>query len=430
LWDQPALFKEVTYLFAEGRAQIGRRQARNAVEFTLAVSLLGVSRGVTTFSRFGFLKRNGLAFLATPLGRLPVTPRPAARLLDDPHLVEWVDRLRSACRDKEKMPGRYQAVLRQIDRVMFAFANRSEAGDAADRKALLDVLRAIGRAEQTLAMGLPFCKDKYLRPLQGLLPQWLDQANDESVEYRLAASLAGIRGSRAVGSLRVFLEEVEMKGNFANWSPGSTSAMWSRRSVADNLASVFHRRQMEAFRDGQGGVPLYSPRLAHLSDVIDFLNGEIDDEKLGDLLWGLIAIDWPKVIPAQPDQNEPNVPFEFGMLRLLVQPGTIVANGAYWNWSLSDDADSNAKPDPAVFDLLSSGQGNAVGKCIDRAAQRLKSGGLLITGYRNRRLAGKPLGIISAIPANRLLASLLFPLSARDIDNIANVVLFPPEFGD
>ena len=53
---------EVKHLFAEGRAQLGRRQARTAVEFALAVNLLGVSRGVKSFVRYGFLKRNGLAF--------------------------------------------------------------------------------------------------------------------------------------------------------------------------------------------------------------------------------------------------------------------------------------------------------------------------------------------------------------------------------
>ena len=104
LWDAPATFGEVRHLFAEGRAQFGRRQARNAVEFALAVNLLGVSRGVTAFARYGFLKRNGLAFLAAPLGRVPVTPRPTARLLDDPNLTRWLDNLRRSCRDKDRRP--------------------------------------------------------------------------------------------------------------------------------------------------------------------------------------------------------------------------------------------------------------------------------------------------------------------------------------
>ena len=118
---------------------------------------------MTAFSRYGFLKRNGLAFLAAPLGRVAVTPRPNARLLDDPPLTAWLDQLRRACRDKDKTPARYQTALRQIDRAMFDFANRSEQGN--DAKYLADVLVAVGRAERTLAGGQRFCKANNIKPI-------------------------------------------------------------------------------------------------------------------------------------------------------------------------------------------------------------------------------------------------------------------------
>jgi CRISPR-associated protein Csx17 len=421
-WDRPATFAEVKHLFGEGRAQLGRRQARNAVEFAVAVNLLGVSRGVKSFVRYGFLKRNGLAFLATPLGRIEVKLRPNARLLDDPPLVGWMDKLRSACRDKDKTPARYQTALRQIDRTMFGFANRSEQGN--DAKYLLDVLAALGSAERTLAGGLSFCKEKYLRPLQGLSSQWLDQADDVSPEFRLAVALGGIRADKEVGPLRAFLEEVEVT-KFFNWSPGRTSAVWSKQPLSSNLAAVFCRRQMEAFRSGQEGVPLDSPRPARLDDVIAFLNEETDDEKLSDLLWGLIGVEVPNE-PLFPGQSEIEIPFEFGVPRLLVEDDVqITANGGHWNITRSRDA--NAKPDPDVFHLLGSGRTDAVGVCVNRAALRLKSGGLLVTGYRNRLLAGKPLAVVSPVRPERLLAAMLFPLSPQDLKRIANAVLYPPE---
>ena len=62
--------------------------------------------------------------------------------------------------------------------------------------ALNGVLRALGRAERTLSNGLRFCEEKRLRPIQGLSPRWLDQADDGSPEFRLAAALAGIGGHR------------------------------------------------------------------------------------------------------------------------------------------------------------------------------------------------------------------------------------------
>jgi CRISPR-associated protein Csx17 len=434
LWgrDRPATLAEVTYLFAEGRAQLGRRQARNAVEFSLAVSLLGVSRGVTEFARYGFLKRNGLSFLATPLDRVPVTPRPKARLLDEPRLTEWLDKLRGACSDKDKTPARYQAALRRIDQAMYRFAVRSESSDASDRSALVDVLRALGRAEQTLAGGLAFSKDKYVNPLQGLSPQWLAQADDCSAEFRLAAGLAGIRGRGKLGPIRVFLEETELMGGYYRWSPGSTSAVWSKRPLAANLSVVFHRRQMEAFRDGQQGISSCSPRPAQLADVVAFLHGETDDDKLADLLWSLSAVNWSDVDPRPPDvEVDAAVPFEFGVPRLLIEPRTIVAvhprGGGWPRWGLADGEEANINPDPDVFHVLASGQRDAVQRCVDHAARRLKSGGLLVRGYRNRRSSGRSLEVVSPIPADRLLAAMLFPLSDRELEMIANTVLFPPE---
>jgi CRISPR-associated protein Csx17 len=450
LWNQPIGYRELKYLFAEGRAQFGRRQARNAVEFGLAVNLLGVSRGIESFSRVGFLRRNGKAFLATPLGRVLVQERPSARLLNDQALLNWLDHFRNACREtdgkRDNVPTRYKTALRQIDRTMFAFANRSEKGN--DTKYLLDVLAALGRAERTLASeGLSWLKDKQygwkLNPLRGLNHKWLEQANDDSAEFRLAASLAGARSTKdnKVSPLRVFIEAVEATKS-VSWSPGSTLAVWSKRPLSANLAALFLRRQMESFRSGLVGVPLCSPRPARLDDVLTFLNEETDDDKLHDLLWGLLLLDWSKVEKQSPMRPKQHLPFEFGVPRLLVQgrffaPRRVAVRHPQTGairlkivWQTSKDTEKiNAKPDPEVFQALATCQKDAIEQCVTRCAQQLKSGGLLVTGYRNRRQAGKPLNVVSPGigRAERLLASMLFPLTNHDLERIANAVLYPPE---
>ena len=60
-----------------------------------------------------------------------------------------VSTLRSACRDKDKTPARYQAALRGIDSALFQFANRAQTGERADCNALRDVLVALGKAERS-----------------------------------------------------------------------------------------------------------------------------------------------------------------------------------------------------------------------------------------------------------------------------------------
>jgi len=439
LWEAPATLAEAKHLFAEGRAQFGRLQAKNAIEFALAINLLGVSRGVSGFARYGFLKRNGLAFLATPLGRVSVTPRPKARLLADPPLRTWLDRLRRACSDKEKTPARYQAALRGIDRAMFRFANRSEAkdGEAADRRELVQILAALGRAERTLAGGVRFCEDKYLGPIAGLRGAWLDQADDGSVEFRLAAALAGIRGhKKVIGPLRVFVEPVAVRGRGFKWDGESTSAVWSNRPLEANLAAVFRRRQLEAFRAELVGVPLRSRRPASLSDVLSFLRRETNDDLITDLVWALATIEWSSVEKpqARPVNSGCVLPFEFGVPRLLVEEFSTKNRDTLLSGVMNPESRSTdpklLKPDPAVLESLYSNRPDAIEQCVTRAARRLKTSGLIVNGYRNRQRSGKPLEVSTAIEPRRLLAAMLFPLRTSALKAIADTVLYPSESKD
>ena len=335
---------------------------------------------------------------------------------------------------------------------MFAFAVRSESGN--DAPYLLDVLRAVGRAERTLSKGLGFCTEKFIRPLAGLSADWLKLADDGSDVFGLAASLAGVRGEGKVGPMRAFLEEVEA-AKFVNWSPGSTSAVWSNRPLADNLAAVFRRRQMEAFRAGGQDTPSKHKRPARLDDVLAFLAGDTDDDKLSDLLWGLIAVDWRKAKRTPTVRGLRPVPYAFGVPRLVVTPlpfrgvklvdrnrltlsdtsGVEAASPRLdppdrpdrTAWGLGLTARTPVKADAGAFDRLASGRPNAVAECVTHAARRLKSGGLLVRGYRNRSRAGARLDVSQSFDPTRLLAAMMFPLPNRDLVRIANAVLSPPE---
>ncbi|SIO61243.1 CRISPR-associated protein Csx17 [Singulisphaera sp. GP187] len=444
-WNQPVTLAELTYLFTEGRVQFGRRQARNTIEFALAINLLGVSRGIDAFVRYAFVMRNGLSYFAVPLGRVPVTLKPAANLFQDSNLTQWLNKFRLACRDTEKTPARYRTALRQIDQAIYAFSTGSES----DPRGLNDVLRALGRAERALSTGRRFCEDEKLRPLQQLSSEWLEQADDQSPEFRLAVALSGIEASGKVGSFRVFLESMEeMRESSFQWSKDKNkTAVWSNRPLTANLAAMFLRRQMEAFRDGQIGIPLRSPRFAKLEDVVAFLHETFDDDKFADLIWGLVAINWSKVtrIDGVESGEDAAVPFDFGVPRLLVEPWSVKSvrvprrliepwgtrpTGFPLRWKLTKGGEPNAVLDPDVFQVLASGQADAIGQCVDRAARRLKAGGRLVAGSRNRRLAGRSLAVSSSFRADRLLAAMMFPLSQPDLETVANTVLYPPESDD
>jgi CRISPR-associated protein Csx17 len=423
VWSQPFTLAETRHLLGEGRAQLGRKQARNSVEFALAVSLLGVSRGIDSFQRYGFLKRNGLAFLATPLGSLPVRLRPQARLLEDGPFLDWLESWRRATRDKGKTPGRYLTATRNVDRAVYEFTTRSEVGN--DAPWFQRVLRAAGRAERTAASARQFVKKNPIRPLQGLSTEWISAADDGSPEFRLALALASVRQSGPkVPPLRAYVEPVKFTGRWAAWDHDSPSAVWSQESPAQNLARVFLRRQMEASREGSNGsgVPLDSSHWAPLADVLQFLEGRTDDEKLAELLWGLLGVNFfqSRFQPPQPREIPEQVPQAFGALRLIVEPLPLVVENGTWVWGTSN---APTKPDPQAFQLLATGRHDALQSATTRAAQRLLQSGHVVVGYRNRRRAGRPLpaGMLSP---HRLLAAMLFPLSQVDLTRLANSVLF------
>jgi CRISPR-associated protein Csx17 len=374
-------------------------------------------------------------------------------LLDDPPLTDWLERLRSACRDKDKTPARYQSALRNLDRAVYEFATRAQTDAAAERRALLDVLRALGRAERTLATGLRFCKEKGIRPLQRLNPQWLltaAPAGDGGREYRLAAALASVRPERKtsdVGSFRTHLEEVEQKGKWVDWSPGNTSAVWSNRSLADNLAAVFLRRWVESEQAGQPGLALRTWLSAPVADVVAFLSEGTDDDLLADLIWGFAGLDWSadwfraranrRAVRQHlhvPDLPVP--PQEFGLLRLVVRPVGLVATagpqhgpaqGRELQWKVAKPGEVvglETKPAATSFHLLQRGD---VPGAVAAAARRLWAARLLPFGWASQRRQEEGYPTDSRLDSARLLAACLFPLSPAALTSLARQALSPPD---
>ena len=103
LWERPATLQELTAVLGEGRAQVGRRAARNGVDFTRAVVTLGVDSGTAARSSgYGFQVRNGLAYFATPLERVVVRRNARADLLSEAD--GWMARLRDKAGPTAKQP--------------------------------------------------------------------------------------------------------------------------------------------------------------------------------------------------------------------------------------------------------------------------------------------------------------------------------------
>ena len=75
---------ELRQVFEEARVSWDGGTASSAVSMYAAVRSFGVNRGISAFQRFGFLKRNGLAFVAVPLDHVKVEARPEVVMAREP----------------------------------------------------------------------------------------------------------------------------------------------------------------------------------------------------------------------------------------------------------------------------------------------------------------------------------------------------------
>jgi CRISPR-associated protein Csx17 len=290
LWTHSMVYRELRQLLGEGRSTLGqgrsyglRRPARNGLDFTRAVSSLGVDRGIDSFVRFAYLERRGKSYVALPVGRLAVRFRPSVRLLDElDRVLEPLDRF---LRQFENVPATLAAARRQIDQALYQCANRG------DPPAFQSLVRAVGRMEAELANRDRSKKPALNRPLTGLSPDWVDACDDGSHEVRLAAALASVNPSKPVGSIRSYMAGVDSEKPWL-WAKGKGDQTWGGRNLAARLGAVLARRTLDAQRSSAETVPIWGAAAVPCHTVMPFLWGDVDDRSLEELLWGFTLVEW------------------------------------------------------------------------------------------------------------------------------------------
>ncbi len=398
LWERAATLPELAAVLGEGRAQIGHRAARNGVDFTRAVVTLGVDRGLSAFQRFGFQVRNGLAYFATPLGRVAVRRNARADLLTEAD--DWMARLRDKASPTAKQPpASVSRALRQLeDRIL----DLCKQNDAARLQA---VLIALGQAERAVARSLRWTRETaFLRPLQGLSTRWLAEADTGSREFRLAAALASLTGDFGAAGwlpLRCHLEPVAMtrRGQFAWADAPANDVQWSAAPLPDILNAIFARRLVRAEQAGIGDCPDTARRPAGIADIAAFIVGETDDALLANLLWGMILIDWSADVESPPAPQACAPPALYALLKLCFLPTRVNADAIPLV--------------PAIHRRAAAGDGAAASQL---AVRRLRASGFS-PALREIPLRGEV--------ARRAAAALLFPLARCEWTKLRETVLRP-----
>jgi len=404
LWSNPARLSELRHVFAEGRAQVGKRQARNAVDFARAIAGLGVDRGLAGFSRYGFLKRSGKSYLATPLGRFETRTSAAhASLLDE--VEDWLDKFRRAC-GGDNVPGRFGVALRRFEEAIFEYCRFGGATRFGE------IVRALGGCEREVS----FNHDKpgvigkslfTLRPVPLLSKEWLPAAQEDSPEFRLALALAAMRETGAVGALRCNLEVVARTKWGWDWAEPQDryATVWSATNLPCNLQAVLERRMIDASRAGLEGLPLESHFSASAEDVAAFLNRQTDDARIEEWLWGLTLIDLAKashkdLTPMTAPEMPQPLPRAYALLKLLFMPKY---------HALSTEGGQPIKPEPTILSHL---RAQRLPEACQLAARRLRASGYVsLPGPTSGGRVRVPDYSMPKPVLDRLAAALLIPVS-------------------
>lgn len=404
LWECPITLPELRAIFSEGRAQVAGRAARNGVDFARAAVSFGVDRGIVAFQRFGFQVRNGLAYFATPLDRVVVHRNASVDLLTD--IDPWYDRLRQKAADG---PASISRALNTIERSMIDLCRDGSASS------IQSVLIALGQAERALVQSFKWTTESFIRPLAGLRKEW--QSQQSTLEFRLAASLAGLRTSLGKGKtlwLRQHLEPLEIKAvaeqSWTSWdkTPGN-DVTWHGGDFIDSLNAILARRIQRVENSGAEGWPDWSPCYASLEDISAFIEGETNDNLIADLLWGLSIVDWQAIAHD-----------------LRIKLDQDANSNVSYDWKDEEDAKHRVIPS-SFYALLKlcfrrNTSGEAPIRLVPAIHQRARSGdGLAASQLAVRRLrASGESPLVDELPvtaaiARRTAAALLFPISPRDI---------------
>ena len=305
LWRDGLSYREVRHVISEGRSQWGRNQARSGLDFVRATATLGIDRSVDEFVRYLISVRHGQNVLAVPVGRFKVRDRvrPEVDLLRQ--LDGWVGRARSKL---DKAPAAVKVALNSLDREQFAV---STFGGAAR---LQSVLVALAKTEQAAARSPKYLEDRRLDPIAGLSArEWVPVLNDDSAEFRVAVGLASLSDrvspgppstAEAVGgSLTTLLRPVIRSQFGLSWSKGGPRVPnFGHRPLFDVLSDVIGARAALACsarsgdegQDHIAGLPFVFDYgfSVNLVDIGHLLCGQLDEERLSDILGGLMLLEW------------------------------------------------------------------------------------------------------------------------------------------
>jgi CRISPR-associated protein Csx17 len=407
LWSNAASYPEVRALMAEGRVALGKKPARDALDFVRAVQHLGGYRGIASFQRYGLLMRSGKAYLATPLSRIEVSNSPQTPWLDELDKNYWLDRFRRFAQG-DNTANRFRILRKRLEDRLFILAGRAPSKASAQAMLILlgEIQHALATSPKTYEV---------VPPIPHLSDRWVQAADDVSPDFRIAKALAGLRGVRDKPlPLRVQLFPIDRR--FDRWMTAEAGEKLRFHTSAEGrlteiLPALLERRLWLADKLEMRDKPLVSSTGATLADVNAFLRDGNMDDRIAALLPGLALCD----IPPDTEHNagEGTAPAAFALMKLALTPDRTLQSQGFL-------PEGQQLPVPTGM-LAQLAAGNRDNRAVKTAWRRLRSSGLAPL------FALDTLPSLAGIDPMRAAASLLIPLRYGATAALARSVLNLPE---
>lgn len=392
----------------EARATWDGGSAESVPAMYGAIHTYGIDRGISSFQRFGFLKRNGLAFVAAPLDSVTVSHRPEVAAAQNP--------LRRASVFKQASGAASEQAGRRFDAAATAFLRDPSAVSAVRMlraQTLLEIvaLRSDSNRESLRrAIGL-------VQPRQ-ILPV-LRELLQASPEARIAAGIASARALTPAGSRTI---RTLLVGSDPGRDPESAViGGLGQRPIIDVLADLMVWLAQHPGTDhgsAYGWLPWSTHRfLTRWQDVHAWAGSKLNDALVRDYLLAFLAIDWNSecatgVLPGlEPVHVDPALALfqalASGKVRMTKDPGA-EPMGMDPSWAIQLRANHVA--------------------AAQRGAAALVRRGAVLTREGPQTFA--PLVGDGATPpqnqGRRILAALTAPASTRALTVICPTIQLPP----
>lgn len=251
-----------------------------------AVHTYGVDRGITQFQRYGFLRRNGLAFVAAPLDTVRVAHRPEAAVAQSP--------LRRSRAFAQASGAATAQAHRRFQAKATAFLRTPSAEDAIQMLHAQTVLEATAMRSQSNRESLR--RPGRLTPLHDVLPV-LAPVLQGSPEARVAAGIAsalGLRTERRPSALRPI--RALLLGEDPGQEGEAVVAGFGQRHMVDVLADLMvwlAHHSSENPSVARGWIPWKRHTYpTPWEDIHAWAGGYLDDSLVNDRLVAFLSIDW------------------------------------------------------------------------------------------------------------------------------------------